>query len=123
MEKYVMTCHTYVTTNCIYFDSTFMFIIHIINVNGFVFFLKISTLITATLLMIFIFYSYLAIYYIKIKGTMCIIRGYLCHDIKQAMSYHIMKFYVTTCRISLYFQPLSGNAYETIQESGVIKLP
>ena len=29
-----------------------------------------------------------------------IIKSFLCHDIKQAMSYHIMEFYVTTCRIS-----------------------
>ena len=46
-----------------------------------------------------IFNSYLAIYYIIINAEVCIIRDYLCHD-KQAMSYHIMEFYVTTCRMS-----------------------
>ena len=51
--------------------------------------------------MIFIFYSYLAIYYIIMNAAVCIIRGYLCHDIKHAMSYHIMEFYVTTITASL----------------------
>ena len=34
--------------------------------------------------MIFIFYSHLAIYYITMNAAVCIIRGYFCHDIKQA---------------------------------------
>ena len=50
--------------------------------------------------MTFILYPYLAIYYIIINAAVCIVRGYLCHNIKQAMSYHIMKFYVTTCHMS-----------------------
>ena len=37
---------------------------------------------------------------IKMNGKVCIIRRYLCHDIKKPMSYHIMKLYVTTCRMS-----------------------
>jgi len=54
-------------------------------------------MLTKILFMIFTFYSYLAIYYIIIDAAVCIIRGYLCNDIKQVMLYHIMKLYVTTC--------------------------
>ena len=32
--------------------------------------------------------------------TVCIIKSFLCHNIKQAMSYHIMKFYVTTYTVT-----------------------
>ena len=39
-------------------------------------------------------------YYIVINNAVCIIESYLCHDIKQAMSYHIMEFYIMTCRMS-----------------------
>ena len=35
-----------------------------------------------------------------LNAIVCIIKSFLCHDIKQAMSYHIMGFYVTTCRMS-----------------------
>ena len=35
-----------------------------------------------------------------LHAKVCIIKSFLCHDIKQAMSYHIMEFYVTTCRMS-----------------------
>ena len=34
------------------------------------------------------------------NGKVCIIRRYLCHDIKKPMSYHIMKLYVMTCCMS-----------------------
>ena len=33
-------------------------------------------------------------------AEVCIVRGYLCHDIKQAMSYHIMGFYVMTSYVT-----------------------
>ena len=44
------------------------------------------------------------------NAEVCIIKGYLCHYIKQAMSYHIMEFYVTTCHMSRllwhpYYEP------------------
>ena len=86
-------CHD---INYVYFDSTFIFTIH----NNVKQFLKTSTLMSTIkiiLFMIFIFYSYLAIYF---NAEVCIIRGNLCHDIKQAMSYHITEFYVTTCHMS-----------------------
>ena len=93
MSRHVI-CHD---INYIYFDSTLMFTIHIINIINVKQLLKTSTTIRITLFMIFIFYSYLAIYYIIMNEAVCIIRDYLCHDIKQAMSYHIIEFYVTTC--------------------------
>ena len=34
------------------------------------------------------------------NATVCTIKSFLCHDIKHAMSYHIMEFYVTTCCMS-----------------------
>ena len=36
-----------------------------------------------------------------LNAMVCIIKSFLCHDIKQAMSYHIMEFYVTTIAASL----------------------
>ena len=35
-----------------------------------------------------------------LNAVVCIIKSFLCHDITQVMSYHIMEFYVTTCRMS-----------------------
>ena len=40
-------------------------------------------------------------------ATVCIIKSFLCHDIKQAMSYRIMEFYVTTIAASLIHGCLS----------------
>ena len=34
--------------------------------------------------------------YILMNATVCTIKNFLCHDIKQAMPYHIMEFYVMT---------------------------
>ena len=38
---------------------------------------------------------------------MCIIKSFLCHDIKQAISYRIMEFYVTITAASLIHGCLS----------------
>ena len=76
-----------------YFDSTFMLTIHLLMLN----ILFDSSINVNNKNKIIVFYCYLAIYYIIMNAEVCIIRGYLCHNIKQAMSYHIMKFYVMTC--------------------------
>ena len=34
-----------------------------------------------------------------LHATVCIVKSFLLHDIKQAMSYHIIEFYVTTCHM------------------------
>ena len=44
-----------------------------------------------------------------LHATVCIVKSFLCHDIKQAMSYH-MEFYVITCRMSR----LSRHPYCTV---------
>ena len=46
------------------------------------------------------FFTFLLLSSHLLHATVCIIKSFLCHDIKQAMSYHIMEFYVTTCRMS-----------------------
>ena len=53
-----------------------------------------------------IFSCCLATDYILMNATVCTINSFLCHDIKQAMSYHIMEFYVTTCHMSRLLQHL-----------------
>ena len=100
MSRHVI-CHD---INYIYFDSTLMFTIHIIMLNSSS---KTLTTIRITLFMIFIFYSYLSIYYIITSEAVCIIRGYLCNNIKQVTSYHIRILchdmsYVTTITASLF---------------------
>ena len=97
MSRHVI-CHD---INYIYFDSTLMFTIHIINVINVEHSSKTSTLmLTFKTTLFMIFNSYLAICYIIINAEVCIIRDFLCHNIKQAMSYHNMEFYVTTCCMS-----------------------
>ena len=46
------------------------------------------------------FFTFLLLSSHLLHATVCIIKNFLCHDIKQAMLYHIMEFYVTTCRMS-----------------------
>ena len=46
------------------------------------------------------FFTFLLLSSHLLNVMVCIIKSFLCHDIKQAMSYHIMEFYVTTCHIS-----------------------
>ena len=56
-------------------------------------------------LLIFIYILLLppsSIYYVIINEKLCIIKKYLCHDIKEPMScHHIMELYVTTVVASL----------------------
>ena len=47
------------------------------------------------------FFTFLLLPSHLLHATVCIIKSFLCHDIKQAMSYHIMEFYVTTIVASL----------------------
>ena len=46
------------------------------------------------------FFTFLLLSSHLLNAIVCIIKSFLCHNIKQAMSYHIMEFYVTTCRMS-----------------------
>ena len=46
------------------------------------------------------FFTFLLLSSHLLHATVYIIKSFLCHDIKQAMSYHIMEFYVMTCRMS-----------------------
>ena len=50
-----------------------------------------------------------------LNTMVCIIRNFLCHDIKQAISYHIMEFYVTTYRMSR----LSRHPYQVLNSNGL----
>ena len=47
------------------------------------------------------FFTFLLLSSHLLNAIVCIIKSFLCHDIKQAMSYHIMEFYVTTIAASL----------------------
>ena len=53
------------------------------------------------------FFTFLLLSSHLFHATVCIIKSFLCHDIKQAMSYHIMEFYVTTIAASLIHRCLS----------------
>ena len=55
------------------------------------------------------FFTFLLLSSHLLHATVCIIKSFLCHNIKQAMSYHIMEFYVTTCHMSrLSWHPYMG---------------
>ena len=50
--------------------------------------------------------------YILINATVCTIKNFLCHNIKQAVSYHIMEFYIMTCCMSwLSWHPKFSNDF------------
>ena len=53
------------------------------------------------------FFTFLLLSSHLFHATVCIIKNFLCHDIKQAMSYRIMEFYVTTIAASLIHGCLS----------------
>ena len=53
------------------------------------------------------FFTFLLLSSHLFHATVCIIKSFLCHDIKQAMSYRIMEFYVTTIAASLIHECLS----------------
>ena len=57
-------------------------------------------------------FMFLLLFSHLLNARVCIIRSFLCHDIKQAMSYHIMEFYVMTCRMSRLLQ----HPYLEVQE-------
>ena len=61
------------------------------------------------------FFTFLLLSSHLLHATVCIIKNFLCHDIKQAMSYHIMEFYVTTCRMSR----LSRHPYISVTEGSI----
>ena len=46
------------------------------------------------------FFTFLLLSSRLLNEIVCIIKSFLCHYIKQVMSYHIMEFYVTTCHMS-----------------------
>ena len=52
------------------------------------------------------FFTFLLLSSHLLHTTVCIIKSFLCHDIKQAMSYH-MEVYVTTIAASLIHGSLS----------------
>ena len=116
-ENFYVICHREIChdINYIYFDSTLMFTIHIINVINVKHSSKTSTLMSTFKTTLFmIFNSYLAIYYIIINAEVCIIRGYLYHDINKLchiilwnfMSPHVI--YVTTIATSLLHSIICG---------------
>ena len=49
-----------------------------------------------------------------LHATMCIIKKLLYHDIKKAILYHIMKFYVTTCHVMTIMASLMASMYNVI---------
>ena len=75
------------------------------------------------------FFTFLLLSSHLLNAIVCIIKSFLCHDIKQAMSYHIMEFYVTIIAASLqwvlsrvnniinswYYQGCGTNRGNTVQ--------
>ena len=61
------------------------------------------------LFMIFIFYSYLAIYYIIMNTAVCIIRGYLCHD----KTSYVISYHGILCHNMLYVMTITASLVHT----------
>ena len=64
------------------------------------------------------FFTFLLLSSHLLHATVCIIKSFLCHDIKQAMSYHIMEFYVMICRMSR----LSQHPYWLVQTTTLLEI-
>ena len=56
--------------------------------------------ITLTTVCLIVVYFSAVIYSHLLYAIVCILKSFVCHDIKHAMSYYIMEFYVTTCHMS-----------------------